>query len=94
MKTERRHELQTNVLASSLAHWTEAAQPYGKAVLAGVLAIIIALFAWLYISSQSSHAHGGGLERLLSGREQSRSTSCCTTLPSSMADRRFPSGRG
>jgi tetratricopeptide (TPR) repeat protein len=54
MKTERRHELQTNVLASSLTHWTEAAQPYGKAVLAGILAIIIAFLAWLYISSQSS----------------------------------------
>lgn len=54
MKTERRHELQTNVLASSLAHVTESAQPYGKAVLAGILAIIIALIAWVYISSQGS----------------------------------------
>jgi hypothetical protein len=53
MKTERRHELQTNVLASSLAHWTESAQPYGKALLAALLAIVIALFAWLYIRSQN-----------------------------------------
>jgi predicted negative regulator of RcsB-dependent stress response len=54
MKTERRHELQTNVLASSLAHWTEAAQPYGKALVAGLLAIVIALFAWLFIRSQNT----------------------------------------
>ncbi len=38
MKTERRHELQTNVLADSLAHWIEAIKPYGRAILAGGIA--------------------------------------------------------
>ena len=33
MKTERRHELQTNTLAVTLAHWIEAAKPYSRAAL-------------------------------------------------------------
>lgn len=53
MKTERRHELQTNVLASSLAHWVEALKPYGRGIVAGVLAVVGVLLAWMYISSQN-----------------------------------------
>ena len=34
MKTERRHELQTNVLADSLARWIDKAKPYSRAALA------------------------------------------------------------
>ncbi len=53
MKTERRHELQTNVLASKLAHWTEAARPYGRAMLAGILALIVAIIVWGYVATQN-----------------------------------------
>lgn len=52
MKTERRHELQTNVLADKLAGWIEAAEPYSRAILAGVVAIIVLAFAVIYISAQ------------------------------------------
>ncbi len=54
MKTERRHELQTNVLATTLAHWTEAARPYGRAMLAGILALIVAIIVWGYVATQNS----------------------------------------
>ncbi len=53
MKTERRHELQTNELANALAHWTEAAKPYGRALLAGVIALIVAIIVWGYIATQN-----------------------------------------
>ena len=54
MKTERRHELQTNVLASKLAHWTESARPYGRAMLAGIIALIVAIIVWGYVATQNS----------------------------------------
>jgi hypothetical protein len=53
MKTERRHELQTNVLATKLAHWTEAARPYGRAMLAGIIALIVAIIVWGYVATQN-----------------------------------------
>lgn len=60
MKTERRHELQTNVLANSLGHWADAAKPYGRAALAVILAVIVGLLAWLYLSRQSERQLGEG----------------------------------
>ncbi len=60
MKTERRHELQTNVLADSLAHWIEAVKPYSRAITAGVIALVVALFAWLYISTQNTRQLADG----------------------------------
>ena len=60
MKTGRRHELQTNVLADSLAHWIEAAKPYGRAALATVIALAAGLFAWGYYSTQSTHRQAEG----------------------------------
>jgi tetratricopeptide (TPR) repeat protein len=63
MKTERRHELQTNVLASSLAHWVEVLKPYGRGIVAGVLAIVGVLLAWMYISSQNKAQEVEGWNR-------------------------------
>lgn len=54
MKTERRHELETNVLASSLAHGAERVKPYGRGVLAAIIAAIFILLAWWYISVQNA----------------------------------------
>lgn len=52
MKTERRHELQTNMLADKMAAWIEAAEPYSRAILAGIVAIVVIAFAVVYISAQ------------------------------------------
>lgn len=60
MKTERRHELQTNVLAHSLARWIEAAKPYSRAGTAILIALVVALFAWAYLSTQSSRRQADG----------------------------------
>ena len=60
MKTERRHELQKNQLADSLAHWIEAAKPYSRAALALVVAAVVAIFAWGYLSNQSSRRAADG----------------------------------
>jgi predicted negative regulator of RcsB-dependent stress response len=63
MKTERRHELQTNVLANSLARWIEAAKPYSRAALAVVIVVAAALFGWAYLSSQNTrHVADGWTE--------------------------------
>ena len=42
LKTERRHELQTNDLAESLSHIVEALRPYGR-VIGGL--VVIGLFS-------------------------------------------------
>jgi hypothetical protein len=42
MKTERRHELESNQLANSLGHWADAARPYINTLLAGILVVIVA----------------------------------------------------
>jgi hypothetical protein len=73
MKTERRHELQTNVLASSLAHWVKAAQPYSRAGLAVVIALVVALFAWAYLSTQNTRRVATGWDEYfeaLTGRNR------------------------
>lgn len=43
MKSERRHELETNELADWLGHATERVQPYLKTILAGVLVAVLVL---------------------------------------------------
>ncbi len=60
MKTERRHELQTNELADSLARWIEIARPYSRAGLALVVAVAVVLFAWGYLHSSNSRRLGDG----------------------------------
>jgi hypothetical protein len=60
MKTERRHELQTNVLADSLAHWIERAKPYSRAALAVVIALVALVFVWGYQSAQAVRRQSEG----------------------------------
>ncbi len=60
MKTERRHELQTNQLADTLAHWIDAAKPYSRAGLALVVAVVVGLFAWGYLSAQNTRREADG----------------------------------
>lgn len=60
MKTERRHELQTNVLADSLARWIDKAKPYSRAALAIVIALVAAVFVWGYQSAQGVRRQSEG----------------------------------
>jgi len=54
MKTERRHELQTNVLADRLAHFIATVEPYSQMILAGVVAVLVLIFAFLYMSARQT----------------------------------------
>ncbi|MCE9556108.1 MAG: tetratricopeptide repeat protein [Planctomycetes bacterium] len=53
MKTQRRHELHTNVLADWLGRKMEAIQPYIGWVAAGALAIVLAYLGYSYFNSRS-----------------------------------------
>ena len=53
MKTERRHELQTNELAIRLAEWIEKIKPYSKAILGVLVLIITVSFAVAYVNSRN-----------------------------------------
>ena len=74
MKTERRHELQTNELADSLAHWIEAAKPYSRAGAGGRgCAGRRWCFAWGYLSAQNVRRQCRGLERVFRRHDEPRS---------------------
>jgi len=54
MKTKRRHELQTNQLADSLAHGIEAVKPYTRVILGLLLAVVVLGCTYAYLSAQAS----------------------------------------
>jgi hypothetical protein len=64
MKTSRRHELQTNELADSLARWIEAVKPYSRAALALLIAVVAALLFWGYLSAQGERKAAEGWNAL------------------------------
>src|SRR5262245_25168883 len=72
MKTERRHELQTNALAQNLAHWIEAAKPYSKAGLAVLVAVLVGLFSWGFISAQNNRRASDGWNQLYKAMSMSK----------------------
>ena len=60
MKTERRHELQTNVLADWLGRKTIAIRPYFQLILGGIAAVfIVAIFVTIMSSWQSEQSARG-----------------------------------
>jgi predicted negative regulator of RcsB-dependent stress response len=55
MKTERRHELQTNALADALGHTVDTVKPYSQIIVGAVLAVvvIVGVVKFLTLRSQS-----------------------------------------
>lgn len=53
MKTERRHELQTNDLASWLTKFIEQSKPYWKPFLGVLILALVAFFAWHLVNSRN-----------------------------------------
>ncbi|TWT79398.1 hypothetical protein CA13_07980 [Planctomycetes bacterium CA13] len=53
MKSERRHELQENVLANYLGQINQAIEPYSKIILAGVIALLVAVVGYSLYSSKA-----------------------------------------
>jgi len=71
MKTERRHELQKNELADSLAHGIERVRPYSR-VISGILLGIVALsIAWAYTSNKSARRVTSGWDQYFQAISQS-----------------------
>jgi len=62
MKTERRHELQTNVLADWLGDQIERLRPYARLALGIVLAVAVVLLLYTYLSSQSARQTEKGFQ--------------------------------
>ena len=54
MKTERRHELQKNELADTLAQGIDAVRPYGRIIAGVILGLIVLIVAWAYTSNKSA----------------------------------------
>lgn len=51
MKTQRRHELQTNELADNLGRYLQQIQPYSKHILLGVVAVFVLGLVLMYMSN-------------------------------------------
>jgi tetratricopeptide (TPR) repeat protein len=58
MKTQRRHELQTNQLADRIGVYLQKVRPYQKQVLYGVLGVAVLGAAVLYLTSQQQAKAG------------------------------------
>ena len=72
MKTERRHELQTNVLADWLGHHVEQLRPHSKTITIAVAAVIITALVGAYmVSFQATQASAGWSDYYAAVFEQS-----------------------
>jgi tetratricopeptide (TPR) repeat protein len=54
MKSAHRHELETNVLAHRLENFIERAGPYVPKALGGIIAVVVIMLIWSYISGSSA----------------------------------------
>lgn len=56
MKTERRHELETNVLAKELARWIDLVKPYSKAGVGVLVAALVIAAVTMFVKRQGNRA--------------------------------------
>lgn len=66
MKTERRHELQTNTLADWMGKRIEALRPYSTGIVGAVVLVVVVIGAFTYWRSQTRTNQRLGWEQLLS----------------------------
>jgi tetratricopeptide (TPR) repeat protein len=60
MKTQRRHELQTNVLADYLGKQIQTVRPHFKTITIGAIAVLLALVGYVYLLQQQRARAGKG----------------------------------
>jgi hypothetical protein len=60
MKTKRRHELQTNVLADYLGKHIQQYRPHVRVITIGLIAVLIVVAGYLYYSSQQRSTESKG----------------------------------
>jgi hypothetical protein len=72
MKTERRHELETNTLAKKLARWIELVKPYSK-VFGGVLvAVLVIAVVGMFVRRQAARAEAAAWDAYYQATEGGR----------------------
>jgi hypothetical protein len=59
MKSEHRHELETNALAKRLDNAIEQLRPYASTIAGVIVALVIVMFLWSYIAGSSSAQRSG-----------------------------------
>jgi tetratricopeptide (TPR) repeat protein len=74
MKTERRHELQTNILADWLGRQIELIRPYSKAMIAVAVVVVIAGLAAAYFVNDRSSKNAEGWADYLSAMAERDAT--------------------
>ncbi len=74
MKTERRHELQTNSLAEILNEAGENAKPYAKGILGVALAALVIFGVYLYLSKQADAEVASGWDQTFQAMGQRNPT--------------------
>lgn len=67
MKTERRHELQTNQLADWMGSSVETAKPYTKLAIGVLVAVVVILGSVYYLSGQTAKRQAEGWEKYFAG---------------------------
>lgn len=72
MKTQRRHELQTNQLADTIGLYMKRVRPYQTQILYGVVVIAVLAGAVLYLSTQQSAKAGASWEDYFSAMVEQR----------------------
>jgi len=60
MKTERRHELQTNLLADHIGKYIQQVKPYSRHITTGILLLLAVVMAGLYFSNKWASERGAG----------------------------------
>jgi len=60
MKSERRHELQTNVLADWLGKHIESTKPYARMTVGAIGLLFVLAVAWLFLSNRKSTQQAAG----------------------------------
>lgn len=63
MKTERRHELQTNELADSLGRFIEQSKPHWPSIAGGIILVIVVIVGMSYYSNRQKQVEAEGWEQ-------------------------------
>ena len=88
MKTERRHELQTNELAIWLTGWIETIRPYSKAIIGGLLLITTVWFAYAYIGKRGEQNQAQAWSAFFQAYEQGAEPDRLAEVAASFGDTR------
>ena len=83
MKTERRHELQTNTLADHLGKWIVAIKPYTSIIVTVVVAVIVVAIGWQVMGSLSAGKRGKAWDDFEAARRQLLEASAAASVATS-----------